>query len=46
MQFFRQHLLPLLTVLICLFGLIVVSARSFIPNDLAAPAPVENIVNN
>jgi hypothetical protein len=32
--------------LICLFGLIVVSARSFISSDLAAPAPIENIVNN
>lgn len=46
MQFFRQHILPLLTVLICLFALIVVTARSFITTDLAAPAPIENIISS
>lgn len=43
MQIFRQYLLPLFTILICLFALIVVTARSFLDSDLAAPAPTEEI---
>ncbi len=40
MTFLRQYILPLLIVLVFLFSLIVVSARSFLPADLAAPAVV------
>jgi hypothetical protein len=43
MQFFRQQIVPLVTILIALFGLFVVTARSFINTDLAAPAPIETI---
>ena len=43
MQIFRQYLLPFLTILICLFALVVVSARSFLDSDLAKPAPTEEI---
>ncbi|GAB4237198.1 MAG: hypothetical protein Kow0049_22820 [Stanieria sp.] len=40
MNFVRQYLTPLLTILIFLLALVVVSARIFLPSDLAAPAPV------
>ncbi|AFZ33965.1 hypothetical protein Sta7437_0353 [Stanieria cyanosphaera PCC 7437] len=40
MNFFRQYLTPLLTILIFLVALVAVSARIFLPSDLAAPAPV------
>lgn len=43
MAFFRQYILPLLTVMIFLVALLAVSARIFLPSDLAAPAPIENI---
>jgi len=43
MQFIRQQIVPFLTILIALFALVAVSARSFIKTDLAEPAPVENI---
>jgi hypothetical protein len=43
MQFFRQQIVPLLTILIALFGLVVVTARGFISTDLSAPAPLEII---
>ncbi|WP_373478393.1 hypothetical protein [Geminocystis sp.] len=43
MNFIRQQIVPLVTILIALFGLVTVTARSFIGNDLAAPAPMENI---
>ena len=43
MQFFRQQIVPLVTILIALFGLVAVTARSFIKTDLAAPAPIETI---
>ena len=43
MQFFRQYISPLLVILICLFALVAVSIRSFLPSDLAAPAPIEDI---
>ena len=42
MAFFRQYLLPILTVIIFLVALVAVSARIFLPSDLAAPAPIEN----
>jgi len=40
MQFFRQYLAPAFVVLIFLLALLAVSARIFLPNDLAAPAPI------
>lgn len=43
MQFIRQQIVPLITILIALFALVVVSARGFIKTDLAAPAPIENV---
>ena len=43
MDFFRQQIVPIFTILIALLGLIVVTARSFISTDLAQPAPLETI---
>lgn len=43
MAFIRQYVVPLLTVLVFLVALVVVSARIFLPSDLAAPAPVETV---
>ncbi|TAD74156.1 MAG: hypothetical protein EA001_15860 [Oscillatoriales cyanobacterium] len=40
MAFFRQYVAPFLVVLIFAIALIAVSARIFLPNDLAAPAPI------
>ncbi|WP_017307193.1 hypothetical protein [Spirulina subsalsa] len=41
MAFFRQYVAPFIVVLIFLVALVAVSARIFLPSDLAAPAPVE-----
>ncbi len=43
MDFIRQQIVPLVTILIALFALVVVSARSFIGTDLAQPAPVQTV---
>lgn len=43
MNFFRQYISPLIILLIFLVSLVAVSARIFLPEDLAAPAPIENI---
>lgn len=43
MAFFRQYIAPLIVVLVFLFSLVVVSARIFLPSDMAAPAPIEEI---
>lgn len=43
MAIFRQYIAPLLVVLIFLVALVAVSARIFLPSDLAAPAPIEEI---
>lgn len=43
MNFIRQQIVPLVTIIIALFGLFVVTARSFIDTDLAAPAPIESV---
>ncbi len=40
MPIFRQYIAPLLIVLVFLFALVVVSARIFLPSDMAAPAPM------
>ena len=41
MSFFRQYIAPFFIVLIFLVAMIAVSARIFLPSDLAAPAPIE-----
>lgn len=43
MAFFRQYIAPLLVVLVFLVSLVAVSARIFLPNDMAAPAPIEEV---
>lgn len=40
MAFFRQYIAPLLVVIVFLVALAAVTARSFLPGDMAAPAPV------
>ena len=40
MNFFRQYITPLIVVAIFLLALVAVSARIFLPSDMAAPAPV------
>lgn len=42
MAIFRQYIAPLLIVLTFLFALVAVSSRSFLPSDMAAPAPIED----
>lgn len=41
MAIFRQYIAPLLVVLMFVLALVVVSARIFLPEDMAAPAPIE-----
>jgi hypothetical protein len=43
MAIFRQYIAPLLVVLVFVFALVAVSARIFLPSDMAAPAPIEEI---
>ncbi|MEB3291968.1 MAG: hypothetical protein VKJ24_02290 [Synechococcales bacterium] len=43
MQFFRQYIAPLIVVLIFVLSLVAVSARIFLPSDMAAPAPIEEL---
>lgn len=43
MAFFRQYIAPLLVVLVFLVSLVAVSARIFLPSDMAAPAPIEEV---
>lgn len=43
MQIFRQYIAPLLVVLIFAVALVAVSARIFLPADMAAPAPIEEV---
>ncbi|MDJ0674801.1 MAG: hypothetical protein QNJ36_05395 [Calothrix sp. MO_167.B42] len=40
MAIFRQYIIPLLVVITFLFALVAVSARIFLPSDMAAPAPI------
>jgi hypothetical protein len=42
MAIFRQYIAPFLIVLTFLFALVAVSSRSFLPSDMAAPAPIED----
>jgi len=39
--FFRQYVAPLLIVMVFLVAMVAVSARAFLPGDMAAPAPIE-----
>ncbi|NJN85267.1 MAG: hypothetical protein HC881_01700 [Leptolyngbyaceae cyanobacterium SL_7_1] len=41
MAIFRQYIAPLIVVLIFVLSLVAVSARIFLPQDMAAPAPIE-----
>jgi hypothetical protein len=43
MSFFRQYIAPLLVVLIFVLALVAVSIRIFLPADMAAPAPIEDV---
>ncbi|AFY34910.1 hypothetical protein [Calothrix sp. PCC 7507] len=43
MAIFRQYIAPLIAVLIFTLALVAVSARIFLPSDMAAPAPIENV---
>jgi hypothetical protein len=43
MNFFRQNIAPLLVVLVFAVALVVVSARIFLPGDMAQPAPIEEV---
>ncbi|MBR8827786.1 MAG: hypothetical protein DSM107014_07750 [Gomphosphaeria aponina SAG 52.96 = DSM 107014] len=43
MNFFRQYISPLIIVLMFLIALLAVSARIFLPEDMAAPAPIANL---
>lgn len=42
MAFIRQYILPFLIVLTFLVALVAVSARIFLPTDMAQPAPIED----
>ncbi len=43
MAIFRQYIAPFLIVLVFLVALTAVSARIFLPSDMAAPAPIEDV---
>lgn len=43
MSFFRQYIAPAIVVLIFLVALFAVSIRIFLPQDMAAPAPISQI---
>ena len=43
MAIFRQYVVPLLVVLVFLVALAATSVRIFLPGDLAAPAPIEDV---
>ena len=45
MPIFSQYIAPLLTLIIFLIALVAVSARIFLPADMAAPAPTEDVNN-
>lgn len=43
MAFFRQYIAPFIVLVIFLLALVAVSARIFLSEDMAAPAPVSEI---
>ncbi|MCL2939164.1 MAG: hypothetical protein O4808_18435 [Trichodesmium sp. St17_bin3_1_1] len=45
MQIFRQYIAPLIVIIIFLIAMVAVSIRIFLPGDLAAPAPMEELIS-
>lgn len=45
MAIFRQYIAPFLILLVFLVALVAVSARIFLPSDMMAPAPVEEMIS-
>lgn len=43
MGFFRSYIAPFFIVLIFAIAMLAVSARIFLPSDLAAPAPIDDL---
>lgn len=43
MAIFRQYIAPFIVVLVFFVALVAVSARIFLPADMAAPAPIEEV---
>lgn len=43
MAFFRQYIAPFIVLVIFLLALVAVSARIFLSEDMAAPAPLSEI---
>ncbi len=43
MVIFRQYVAPFLVLLVFFIALVAVSARIFLPTDMAAPAPIEQV---
>lgn len=43
MQIFRSYIAPFLIILVFFIAMIAVSARIFLPNDMMAPAPIEDV---
>ncbi|MEO0541086.1 MAG: hypothetical protein AAFZ80_09515 [Cyanobacteria bacterium P01_A01_bin.105] len=43
MTFFRSYIAPLIVVLVFLVALGAASARIFLPGDMMAPAPIEEM---
>ncbi|MEG4319777.1 MULTISPECIES: hypothetical protein [unclassified Microcoleus] len=41
MTIIRQYIAPLIAILVFFVALVAVSARIFLPADMAAPAPIE-----
>lgn len=46
MAIFRQYIAPLIVVLVFFVALVAVSARIFLPADMAAPAPTQEVNPN
>ncbi|WP_339384143.1 hypothetical protein [Microcoleus sp. LEGE 07076] len=44
MAIIRQYIAPLIAILIFFAALVSVSARIFLPADMAAPAPIEEAI--
>jgi len=43
MAIFRQYIAPVLIVLVFLVALLAASVRIFLPSDMVAPAPIEEV---
>ena len=43
MAFFRSYVAPFLIVLVFLVAMLAVSARIFLPSDMMATAPIEDV---